>query len=218
MSPAPRRLPRAERRRQLVATAMERFAARGYSAASMDETAEAADVSKPVLYQHFESKLDLYLVVLEQAAHAFTERVAAAIDSTESNKHRLQAAVRALFGFVDDHPQEFSVLFRADSYEPQALKVLHGVRAQMSHLIGQIVQRSTELSWEEALVVGRSAMQMGEGAAVAVSEDPQLNRDRIADVVSDVLWTGFGGLPFAGDDPPADQPSADRPASRRAHD
>lgn len=212
MSPVTRRLPRAERRRQLVATAMERFAARGYSAASMDEMAEAADVSKPVLYQHFDSKLDLYLVVLEQAAHAFTEQMSAAIDSTESNKHRLQATVRALFAFVDDHPQEFSVLFRADSYEPQALRVVQSIRLKMSRMIGDIVQRSTELSWNEALVVGRSVMQMGEGAAVALSEDPDLNRDHIAEVISDVLWTGFAGLPYAGEVPDGNQPSAERPA------
>ncbi|MGO1398376.1 MAG: TetR/AcrR family transcriptional regulator [Brevibacterium yomogidense] len=218
MSPATRRLPRAERRRQLVATAMETFAARGYNAASMDETAEAADVSKPVLYQHFESKLDLYLVVLHQAADSLAERLSAAIELPGSNKHRIQATVRALFAFVDDHPHEFSVLFRADSYEPQALRVVQSIRLKMSHMIGDIVQRSTELSWNEALVVGRSAMQMGEGAAVALSEDPNLNRDNIAEVISDVLWTGFGGLPYAGEEPDGNQPSADRPADGPSHD
>lgn len=191
---------------------MERFAARGYNAASMDETAEAADVSKPVLYQHFESKLDLYLVVLQQAADSLAERLSAAIETPGANKHRLRATVRALFAFVDDHPHEFSVLFRADSYEPQALQVVHSIRLKMSHMIGEIVQRSTELSWNEALVVGRSVMQMGEGAAVALSEDPDLNRDHIAEVISDVLWTGVGGLPYAAEAPDANQPSADRSA------
>ena len=165
-----------------------------------------------MLYQHFESKLDLYLVVLQQAADSLAERLSAAIEPPGTNKHRLRATVRALFAFVDDHPHEFSVLFRADSYEPQALQVVHSIRLKMSHMIGEIVQRSTELSWNEALVVGRSAMQMGEGAAVALSEDPDLNRDHIAEVISDVLWTGFGGLPYAAEDPDANQPSADRPA------
>ncbi|SMY12940.1 transcriptional regulator, TetR family [Brevibacterium jeotgali] len=197
---------------------MERFAARGYNAASMDEMAEAAAVSKPVLYQHFESKLDLYLVVLQQAADSLTERLSAAIALPASNKYRMQATVRALFAFVDDHPHEFSVLFRADSYEPQALRVVHSVRLKMSHMIGEIVQRSTELSWNEALVVGRSVMQMGEGAAVALSEDPDLDRDHIAEVISDVLWTGFGGLPYAAEVPDENQPSADRPAHGRARD
>jgi len=59
------RLPRDERRAQLLSAALESFTASGYHAASMDEIAERANVSKPVLYQHFPSKLDLYLAVLD---------------------------------------------------------------------------------------------------------------------------------------------------------
>src|SRR5690625_3812312 len=99
-----RRLPRAERRQQLMDTATGCFAAKGYNAASMDEVAEAADVSKPVLYQHFDSKLDLYLVVLQKAANSLMERMSEAMLSSDSNQPRLRATVRALFAFVDDQP------------------------------------------------------------------------------------------------------------------
>ena len=59
------RLPRDERRAQLLAAELEVFTAAGYHAAAMDEIADRAQVSKPVLYQHFPSKLDLYLAVLD---------------------------------------------------------------------------------------------------------------------------------------------------------
>src|SRR5215472_14299817 len=61
------RLPRLARRRQLLDAAMEVFVARGYHAAAMDEIAERAGVSKPVLYQHFPGKQELYLALLDES-------------------------------------------------------------------------------------------------------------------------------------------------------
>src|SRR5439155_136396 len=65
---APRsgRLPRSARRKQLLGAAQEVFVANGYHAAAMDDIAERAGVSKPVLYQHFPGKLELYLALLDQ--------------------------------------------------------------------------------------------------------------------------------------------------------
>ena len=60
------RLPRSARRAQLLEAAQEVFVGSGYHAAAMDEIAERAGVSKPVLYQHFPGKLDLYLALLDQ--------------------------------------------------------------------------------------------------------------------------------------------------------
>jgi AcrR family transcriptional regulator len=65
MSDTKARLPRDERRAQLLTAALEVFTSAGYHAAAMDEIADRAGVSKPVLYQHFPSKLDLYLAVLD---------------------------------------------------------------------------------------------------------------------------------------------------------
>ena len=61
------RLPRQERRRQLLDAALEVFVSQGYHAAAMDDIAERAGVSKPVLYQHFPGKLELYLALLDQS-------------------------------------------------------------------------------------------------------------------------------------------------------
>ncbi len=60
------RLPRRARRNQLLGAAQEVFVAQGYHSAAMDDIAERAGVSKPVLYQHFPGKLDLYLALLDQ--------------------------------------------------------------------------------------------------------------------------------------------------------
>src|SRR5690349_9985144 len=82
----PARLPREERRAQLLAAAQEVFVANGYHGAAMDEIAETAKVSKPVLYQHFPSKRELYLALLDSHLAALTELMLGALNSTTDNK------------------------------------------------------------------------------------------------------------------------------------
>src|ERR1700712_5842950 len=83
------RLPRSARRKQLLAAAQEVFVANGYHAAAMDDIAERAGVSKPVLYQHFPGKLDLYLALMDTQAEALGDTVAAALAGTSDNAQRI---------------------------------------------------------------------------------------------------------------------------------
>src|SRR5438094_8709239 len=83
------RLPRSARRVQLLEAAQQVFVANGYHAAAMDDIAERAGVSKPVLYQHFPSKLELYLALLDQHVQVLGKQVRAALESTEDNHQRV---------------------------------------------------------------------------------------------------------------------------------
>src|ERR1700744_5690358 len=83
------RLPRTVRRRQLLDAAMEVFVAHGYHAAAMDEIADRAGGGKPVLYQHFPGKQDLYLALLDESVDKLVEAVASAIRSTTENHQRV---------------------------------------------------------------------------------------------------------------------------------
>src|SRR5450631_554135 len=85
------RLPRPARRKQLLGAAREIFVAQGYHAAAMDEIAERAGVSKPVLYQHFPSKLELYLALLDESVDALIDTMRNALSSTSDNKQRVSA-------------------------------------------------------------------------------------------------------------------------------
>src|SRR3954469_12454296 len=89
----PPRLPRSARRKQLLAAAQQVFVAHGYHAAAMDEIAERAGVSKPVLYQHFPGKLDLYLALLDTQCAAMIEGLRQAMAATSDNKERVRGAV-----------------------------------------------------------------------------------------------------------------------------
>src|SRR4051795_10438927 len=96
----PTRLPRSARRKQLLGAAQEVFVAQGYHSAAMDDIAERAGVSKPVLYQHFPSKLDLYLALLDQHADDLVRRVRRALASTTDNYERVHGSITAYYDFV----------------------------------------------------------------------------------------------------------------------
>lgn len=116
------RMPREERRAQLLAAASEVFVTRGgYHAAGMDEIAECAGgVSKPVLYQHFPGKLELYCAVLQSYVDILIASVRQALRSTTDNRQRVRAAVQAYFDFVDNDSQGFRLVFESDLMgEPQ---------------------------------------------------------------------------------------------------
>src|SRR3954464_8958230 len=110
------RMPRSVRRKQLLAAAQEVFVANGYHAAAMDDIAERAGVSKPVLYQHFPGKLDLYLALLDTQAEALADAVIAALAGTNDNQARVHAVLSAYFAFVDrsDHDGAFRLIFESD--------------------------------------------------------------------------------------------------------
>ena len=114
------RLPRDERRALLLSAALEVFTAAGYHSAAMDEIADRASVSKPVLYQHFPSKLELYLAVLDLHIDSLVFEIQKAIASTPDNKDRVHATVDAYFAFIEKEGEAFRLLFESDmSVEPQ---------------------------------------------------------------------------------------------------
>src|SRR5258705_6146216 len=118
----PVRLPRSARRKQLLAAAQQVFVAQGYHAAAMDDIAERAGVSKPVLYQHFPGKLELYLALLDTHCDAMVERVRAAMEATTDNKDRVRGAIRAYFDFVDHETEAFRLVFESDLRNDPAVR------------------------------------------------------------------------------------------------
>lgn len=104
------RLPAARRRDQLIEVAIQLFGRRGYHGTSMDEIADAAGVTKPVLYQHFRSKRQLYLELIESLGTGLTSAVVAAA-AAETPRQQVLAGFRAYFQFVAERPNAFRLLF-----------------------------------------------------------------------------------------------------------
>src|SRR5260221_3348293 len=105
------RLSRSARRAQLLVAARDVFADQGYHAAAMDDIAERAGVSKPVLYQHFPGKLELYLALLDQHVELLGEQVRTALRATDDNKSRVEGCIAVYFDFVADPGGAFRLVF-----------------------------------------------------------------------------------------------------------
>src|SRR5262249_56909061 len=157
----PVRLPRSARRKQLLAAAQQVFVAQGYHAAAMDDIAERAGVSKPVLYQHFPGKLDLYLALLETHASELVQGIRDAMANTTDNADRVHNAVSAYFDFVDSEGEAFRLVFETDlRNEPSVRALVDGMSSQINDAITDTIAADTGLTRERArlLSVGLTGM------------------------------------------------------------
>src|SRR5229473_840556 len=141
--PRSNRLPRHERRRQLLDAALEVFVSQGYHAAAMDEIAERAGVSKPVLYQHFPGKLELYLALLDESVDTLVETVRDALRSNPDPKQRVAATFGAYFEYVGGQGQAYRLIFESDlSNEPAVRDRLDLVQRQCAGHREVLAQRA----------------------------------------------------------------------------
>lgn len=113
------RLPAVRRRRQLLDVALDVFAERGFYSVSMVELAEAAGVTKPVLYQHFGSKRDLYLELLDDVGARLLDEIAKATASADGPRRQVEAGFAAYFHFVAAQPAAFRLLFGGTGRSPK---------------------------------------------------------------------------------------------------
>ena len=149
------RLPRDERRAQLLSAALEVFTAAGYHSAAMDEIADRAGVSKPVLYQHFPSKLDLYLAVLDTHIDSLVFAIQRAIASTPDNAKRVQATIGAYFDFIEAEGEAFRLLFESDmNVEPAVRERLNRMTYDCAAAVSAVISLDTGLSQEASMLLG----------------------------------------------------------------
>lgn len=109
-APRRKRLPRAERERQILAVAEEAFAAQGFQTASMDDIAQRVGLSKPMLYEYFGSKEGLLLACLERAKRELLESTTSAAENATGPEQLLHDGLLAFFRFSDEHRQAWALL------------------------------------------------------------------------------------------------------------
>ena len=191
------RLPRDERRAQLLAAALEVFTSAGYHQAAMDEIADRAKVSKPVLYQHFPSKLDLYLAVLDLHIDSLVFDIQKAIASTSDNADRVQATVDAYFSFINDEGEAFRLLFESDmSVEPQVRERLNRMTYDCAAALSAVISLDTGLSKEASMMLAVGLSGTTQTAARHwLERDGKINREIAGELVSNLIWRGISGFP-----------------------
>jgi AcrR family transcriptional regulator len=194
------RLPRLARRAQLLAAAQEVFVAQGYHAAGMDDIADRAGVSKPVLYQHFPGKLDLYLALVDQHAEVMVEAVRGALAATTDNKQRVGATIRAYFEFVEREGGAFRLIFESDLTNEDAVRRrVERVTSRCAEAISEVIAEDAGLSPEEAMLLAVGLTGMANVAArYWLATEGSMPRDAAARLLGTLAWRGIGGFPRTG--------------------
>ncbi|MFM8191880.1 MAG: TetR/AcrR family transcriptional regulator [Candidatus Nanopelagicus sp.] len=191
------RLPRDERRAQLLVAALEVFTAAGYHSAAMDEIADRANVSKPVLYQHFPSKLDLYLAVLDLHIDSLVFAIQKAIASNRENSSRVAATVEAYFGFIDSEGEAFRLLFESDmNLEPQVRERLNRMTYDCAAAVSAVISIDTGLGKEESMMLAVGIIGTVQTTARHwLDRDGKIDRRRATELVMNLIWRGISGFP-----------------------
>src|SRR5215213_2164309 len=133
-SPPRKRLSAVDRRAAILDAALEVFSKRGYNGASIDEIAQAAGISKALIYEHFPSKKELHVSLLESHVQQIFVRLGQTADTGEPGEVRLRKGVDAFFEWVETHPDAFRLLFR-DTFELDVAEVLNRLQLQATGAI-----------------------------------------------------------------------------------
>ena len=189
------RLPAAARREQLLDTALATFARLGYHDASMNDIAEAAGVTKPVLYQHFGSKRELFLEVLSDVAAGMRRAVRAATSAADGPRQQVELGFAAWFHWVGEHRDGFHVLFsgevkRDPEFAEEAAKAQRVFVDSISEMIVVV-----GLGEERQRLLAYGIVGMGEATCRRwLAREIDLDVDELAAQIADLAWSGLRGL------------------------
>jgi AcrR family transcriptional regulator len=194
-------MPRTARRAQLLESALGVFVAQGYHAAAMDDIADRAGVSKPVLYQHFPDKLDLYLALLDQSCDTIIEATRKALEATENNKERVAATMQVFYDYVANAHGAFRLVFESDlNNEPAVRERVDRVTAETASLVAAVIRDDTGLPEERSRLLAVSLVGMAQVSARFWLDDRHgIGQREAADLVSGLAWRGIRGFPRTED-------------------
>ncbi|MGD9526635.1 TetR/AcrR family transcriptional regulator [Pseudonocardia sp.] len=201
------RLSRGARRAQLLLAARDVFAEQGYHSAAMDDIAERAGVSKPVLYQHFPGKLELYRALLTTYADELVARVREAITHSTDNQERVHGAVSAYFDFVAGEGGAYRLVFESDLRgEPEAAAVVSTALNRCIDMVADAVTTDAGLDGGRARLLAVGLVGLSQVAAQYWLDSRQeVPRDDAVALMASLAWRGLAGFPLVhelGETPP----------------
>lgn len=197
-----RRIGSDARRQLIIEAALEVFAERGYHAASLGEIARRAGVTKPVLYDHFSSKRDLHLWLLEQQRDALFEHTRQHLTGAGTAAERVERAVDAVFAYVETHPFAWRLLFRESTGEPEIVEAHRRIQQQASEaIVKTLIADAAVAVADDEDDRERTAAALGEllgggmrGVARWWYDHREMPRERLVRLVMDVYWLGLERL------------------------
>ncbi len=189
------RLPAAERREQLMEMALSVFAEQGYHAASMNDVADAAGVTKPVLYQHFSSKRELFVELLREIGTRLQTRIAKATAEANTPREQIEMGFAAYFEFVGNNTEAFQVLFGSGAQrDPEFASFAREVENSIAHSIAQLIVVDGEPAEDQELLA-YSIVGMTEAASrYWLTQDPRGDLSGVGAQIARLAWFGLRGI------------------------
>lgn len=197
--PLRKRLSAEDRRIAILDAALEVFGSRGFHAASIDEIAQTAGISKALIYEHFPSKKDLHVSLLERHAQEIFGRLARSADTSEPGELRLRKGVDAFLEWTETHPDGFRLLFR-DALEADVAEVLETLQAQAAGAIAALmatepIERNPNEKPEELRLATEMFAQQLSGSVQSLAiwwqAHPEISRKFVLECVMDYAWLGL---------------------------
>lgn len=182
----------------MLSAASEVFVDRGYHAAGMDEIAERAGVSKPVLYQHFSSKLDLYLAVLNLHVDILVSRVRQALRTTTDNRQRLRASVQAFFDFIEHDSQGYRLIFQNDNVtDPQVAAQVKVATEACTDAVFDLISRDSGLEPHRARIIAVGLVGISvDCARYWLNADRPISKEDAVEATVTFAWGGLSHVPL----------------------
>jgi AcrR family transcriptional regulator len=206
-APGGRRLTADARRRQLFSVALSLFAERGYAATTMDDIAEAAGVTKPLVYHHFDSKRALYLELMDVFSRELVTGIVKATADAQGPRQQVELGFAAYFELMLGNEQAFRLLYGREAPDDQELgEALRRVEDTLAQAIDPLIDAG--LDPEHRLLLAHAVVGMAEGASrhwldarregpgpkdpVSVAEsDRDAEAKRLAARLADFAWAGL---------------------------
>lgn len=186
-----------ERRAQLLEVARKVFGESGFHAVSMDDVAEQAGVTKPILYDHFTSKKDLYVALLDADLEALHDMVKEALDSQSGNRERIRGSFQAYFDFVDEQADGFRLMIQETvgaerEFRERVARTRDRILAEVADLI--VRESGGLLDRHHAETVALALIGMVETVAQRRPGGRKDDRRETVDLLVRLAWRGITNL------------------------
>ena len=190
-----RRMQRVDRARQLLEKAEELFTTLGFQGASMEDIAEAAGISKPVLYDHFSSKEHLFAAVVVKAGGELLNEVITAVLDTDSPQDALECGIRAYFTYIENHSALWAVVMNESSSSGAAAEVVEANRRLVAEYVAATIALETPgLDPVDTTIYAQAVIGACERIAIYRVNSAVLDTDTVTASVMNILWVGLGGV------------------------
>jgi AcrR family transcriptional regulator len=196
-APVPRRrMPAPLRREAILAAAEEVFARSGYHGAALDDIAQAAGISKALIYEHFASKRELHASLVNAHVEEIFQRLQASAATDRPGEDRLRGGIDAFLSFVEEHREAWRALFR-DAADPEVGDVIDRVQAQATAVIAALIAADPDAPHESEQVIEMHAALLS-GAVQSLAnwwhDHQDVPRASLVNRAMDFCWVGLDRL------------------------